>query len=352
MVSHINNLSHILHVITKSLSSGAHQMKLITRSIWSKISNIIVQRLSFRCLTLAFECLQIHVLLVSTWIRSILVRTRINWSRLILFLHLPQIFILKQELLSFFIWWNWKIKLLSISTSLRTSFDLGIHVCVVVGVSDRTLRELLCFCVLSVFFQHLRVTHLVRWFLNLTININHWVIYICWVLVLLRARGSSTTLSQCNSSLICGWCASDLLDIRTFILLRSTSTSILLLHLHLLSILLLRWSEIEVVNYISYILDICHSVSILSCIRICLIRLIIHLLEFSLDWGRLSLTHLLLAFFILVNKTLRYFLLRLIQTACWLKPFVVVAIITRVSLINKWWITTLTVISHLNWIFL
>ena len=61
VVSLIDNLGHIFHIVAEALASGAHQVELITWTIWSKISNVVAEALALGRLTLAFQNLKVHI---------------------------------------------------------------------------------------------------------------------------------------------------------------------------------------------------------------------------------------------------------------------------------------------------
>ena len=65
VVPHVDNLGHIFHIVAEALASGAHQVELITWTIRSKISNVVAETLALGSLTLAFQNLQIHIILKS-----------------------------------------------------------------------------------------------------------------------------------------------------------------------------------------------------------------------------------------------------------------------------------------------
>lgn len=66
VVSHIYNLCHIFHVVTKALTRGTHHVDLIAIAR-PEVSNVVCKALSLRCLALAFQGLQVQIiLLIST----------------------------------------------------------------------------------------------------------------------------------------------------------------------------------------------------------------------------------------------------------------------------------------------
>jgi hypothetical protein len=63
MISHIYNLCHIFHIVTETLTSGTHHVHLIaiTRS---EVGNVVGEALSLWSLTLAFQGLQVQIILL------------------------------------------------------------------------------------------------------------------------------------------------------------------------------------------------------------------------------------------------------------------------------------------------
>ena len=66
MIPHIYNLCHIFHIVSETLTSGTHHVDLIAIA-WPEVCNVVGETLSFGCLALAFQGLQVQIiLLIST----------------------------------------------------------------------------------------------------------------------------------------------------------------------------------------------------------------------------------------------------------------------------------------------
>ena len=295
MVLDINDLRHILHLMSNSLTSVISQVD--TASSWSKATDAWWKVLILRCLTMSFNGVQIKLILIWGTTNTSLIYLMghcLLLIRRILFLRntvhrvidhvcrITKLVVLTSTIINIHWMWlrssnliitRWSLNLYIISTSLWSPFNLVLNLLGLLFVrftNGNALTNLLLLGSVQRMHLLMRIHHNAAMFI--------WWLSILWLLHLGRCvhidvrivnptiaripfrRARSISTLGCRIALRLPWFLSAWWN-------RSTRGHLLLLHhltFDLLLVKLLRWCQIKVVDYVG---NISYAIITLSLVR-------------------------------------------------------------------------------------